>query len=86
MSPCLLERSVEFSLALSVLASHLCAIVTPITPQRVLRICFCNHAATSCETETKGRMLNNWKLEIVYSMCRQTGPTAVSRATLLRHT
>jgi hypothetical protein len=26
------------------------------------------------------------KFEIVYNMCRQTGPTAVSRATLLRHT
>jgi hypothetical protein len=28
-----------------------------------------------------------WKLmEIVYNMCRQTGPTTISRATLLRHT
>jgi hypothetical protein len=33
---------------------------------------------------TKGGQ--NWKLEIVHNMCRQTGPTAVSRATLLRHT
>jgi hypothetical protein len=28
---------------------------------------------------------HNYKLEIVYNMCRQTGPIAASRATLLRH-
>jgi hypothetical protein len=42
-----------------------------------------------CEANTLSRrpyFVIEIEIEIVYNMCRQTGPTVVSRATLLRHT